>query len=69
MKKIIAIIVSALLVLSLAVGCGSTQDPETPEIQYTKYQAQFFNSFDTIIQIIGYTETEEEFDRYAQLAE
>ena len=69
MKKIIAIIVSALLILSLAVGCGSTQDPETPEIQYTKYQAQFFNSFDTIIQIIGYTETEEEFDRYAQLAE
>lgn len=32
--------------------------------EYTKYNDSFFDTFDTMVQVIAYTETEEEFDFY-----
>ena len=36
---------------------------------YEKHQHYFFGTFDTIITLIGYTQSAEEFETYAQLAE
>lgn len=58
MKKLILIIFSALMLSS----CASTKAPDT---EYTKYSSQFYGTFDTIVQIIGYSKTEEEFTGYA----
>lgn len=57
MKRIISIILIVILATTSLVGC-------TNEPGYTKYSETFFGSFDTIIQIVGYTETEEEFKSY-----
>ena len=38
-------------------------------VEYSKYQYYFFGTFDTIITLIGYTQSEEEFQKYAKLAE
>lgn len=40
---------------------GCKKEPE-----YTKYSATFFDTFDTITQIVGYTKTQEEFDTYVE---
>ena len=36
--------------------------------KYNKYTDTFFNAFDTMIQIVAYTESEEEFERYFDYA-
>lgn len=59
MKKFVSIIFSVLFLLT---GCSTQKAPETG---YTKYSAQFYGTFDTIVQIIGYCQTEEEFSQYA----
>ena len=74
MKRLIALLLGFCCIFSLLFsGCEGQEaagsSSAVPAEVYTKYQAQFFNSFDTIIQIIGYTETEEEFQGYAAMAE
>lgn len=65
MKKIIAALLGMLLpAVLLLSGCSRQAAPV-----YTKYQAQFFGAFDTVIQLVGYTETRDEFDLYADYAE
>ena len=49
-------------VFLLLPGCGVQKTPDTG---YTKYSAQFYGTFDTVVQIVGYCKTEEEFSRYA----
>ncbi|TJX15647.1 FAD:protein FMN transferase [Tissierella creatinini] len=56
MKKILSIIMALTMIIGF-LGC--TKRPE-----YTKYSASFFDTFDTITQIVGYTKTEEEFNKY-----
>lgn len=53
-----------LLALMLLVSTSCAQ-----EVTYTKYQHYFFGTFDTIITLLAYTETEDEFKTYAKLAE
>lgn len=48
-----------LTVLLLVSGCASES-----KTNYERYQGTFFEYFDTIITVIGYTETEEEFRDY-----
>ena len=55
-------IFSALLALLLLTGCAST--PETHK--QTQYQATFLTLFDTVTTIVGYADTEEEFQAKAQ---
>lgn len=54
-KKIIMI----LLAISMLAGCSQ-------ETAYNKYSDSFYDTFDTITQVVGYTETEEEFEEYME---
>ncbi len=56
MKKILTIIMALTIMISFS---GCTKKPE-----YTKYSTSFFDTFDTVTQVVGYTKTEEEFDKY-----
>lgn len=60
MPKFIALIVAALLCAPLA-GCGSNP--------YQKYSTEFFGTFDTVIQVMGYAKSQKEFDAWEQKAE
>lgn len=55
MKKLIALLTAVFLLLP---GCGVQKTPDTG---YTKYSTQFYGTFDTVVQIVGYCKTEEEF--------
>lgn len=55
---------SICLALMLVVSSSCAQ-----QIPYEKYQHFFFGTFDTIITLIGYTQSAEEFQTYAKLAE
>lgn len=59
MKKIIPIILIGILLIGVLAGCE-----KKPE--YTKYSDNFFDVFDTVTQIVGFTKTEEEFDEYVE---
>ena len=61
MKRSFLCILLALLMLATS-SCAQP-------IEYSKYQYYFFGTFDTIITLIGYTQSEEEFQEYAKLAE
>lgn len=54
MKKILSLFTTAVLVICLA-ACSATN-------KKTKYNAYYFDFFDTATTITGYTETKEEFD-------
>ena len=53
-----------ILAVLLALGAGCEKAP--PDTGYTRYSTQFYDTFDTIIQVIGYTETQEKFEGYAE---
>lgn len=55
MKKVLAIAMILCLVLTLS-GCGQTAAKEK-----TRYQAEFLDLFDTMTQIVGYSDSEELF--------
>lgn len=61
MKKTISVIVLIILTISLLSGCWSKQKKE-----YTKYSDSFFDTFDTMVQVLGYTKTEDEFNSYVE---
>ena len=42
-------------------GCAGKEEASP----YTRYTVQFYDTFDTVIQVMGYTETQEEFEAYA----
>lgn len=63
LQRLSALALAAALLLS--AGCGAKETPP-PDTGYTRYTTQFYDTFDTIIQIIGYTETQEEFEGYAE---
>ena len=55
-------LISGILGLCFALaGCGSEREPEL-----SRYDAQFFQLFDTVTSIIGYTKDQETFTAYAQ---
>lgn len=59
MRRIIAGFMAAIMVMVLFTGCQ-----EKPKTEYTKYSDSFFEAFDTITTVVGYTKTEEEFKSY-----
>lgn len=59
MKRFICILLAALLLFSCGAGAEG----------YQKFQHYFFGTFDTIITLIGYTQTADEFRVYSDLAE
>ena len=64
MKKIITTIIVLILAISLVTGCQTNKTKE-----YNKYSDSFFDTFDTLVQVVGYTETEEEFNSYVEKIE
>jgi thiamine biosynthesis lipoprotein len=56
-KKIVAMLL-AVITITGAGGCSKNKE--------TRYQAEFLTLFDTVTQIIAYTETKEEFSLYSQ---
>ncbi|MDW5299035.1 MAG: FAD:protein FMN transferase [Sedimentibacter sp.] len=66
MKKIILLLLAIVSIFALFAGCEKQkQEPET-EQAYKKYSYTFLDTFDTVTQVVGYTETEEEFNLYAE---
>ncbi len=57
MKKILAKILIIILILSILAGCEKKP-------VYNKYEDTFFGTFDTVITVIGYAKTKEEFSSY-----
>lgn len=55
-------IVIAILIVVLITACR----PE-PKSQYTSYKDSFFDTFNTMVVVIGYAETEEEFSSYMEM--
>lgn len=60
MKKAIAILLAITLMFGL-VACGDSASKKT------RYEGEFAFLFDTVTQVVGYTETKEEFSEYVQL--
>ncbi|MBM7616220.1 FAD:protein FMN transferase [Alkaliphilus hydrothermalis] len=58
MKKKVSVLLMCCLLFSL-IGCKT----ET-KIEYNKFSDSFFDTFDTLITVVGYTEDEEEFNTY-----
>lgn len=47
--------------MMILIGCQSNE-----QIQYNRYQETIFDTFDTVTQVIGYAESEEEFNTYVE---
>lgn len=60
-KTLIALLLILLFILSS--GCGGQKS------EYQKYSYEFLNTFDTVIQIMGYAKSQNEFDGWAKKAE
>ena len=60
MKRFISFCMAVLMLVGIT-GCSAA--PKTEKFQY-----QFFDTFDTLIQIVGYADSQEEFDVWARQA-
>lgn len=59
MKKITCFVIMLVLVLLIFSGCQKAQ-----ENKYYKYRDTFFGTFDTLTQVVGYTKSQQEFEKY-----
>lgn len=59
MKKVMVVFILALLLLITACS------PQVEEQEYQRYSTHYLDIFDTVVQVIGYTSSEEEFFEYA----
>lgn len=59
MKRILTIVMIMLLITFSFSGCR-----KAPEVKYTKYDDSFFDAFDTVVMVVGYTKSEDEFKTY-----
>lgn len=69
-KRILTLFVS-MLCLSILLSCtGPKQEPQpdSGNAPLQKHEKMFYDTFDTIINIVFYTETQEEFDKYYEMA-
>lgn len=55
---------SLILVLVLAIPIAACNN-RTEVDDYQRYRATFLDTFDTVVQVIGYTKSEEEFNEYS----
>jgi len=65
MKKVVSLLLAVILTFLFLSGCQQNENPPT-EQAYKKYTYTFLDTFDTVTQVVGYTETEEEFNRYTE---
>jgi len=63
MKRVCALLILSCFLLTSCSAFGESNN------KYQKFSHYFFDTFDTIITLIGYTQTQEEFTQYASIAE
>jgi len=56
MKKLISIVLTLCVSLSVFTGC-------TPQPKYEKFNTTMFDLFDTVVSVISYQQSQEDFDR------
>lgn len=56
MRKFLSFLLCAFLILAICPGCRGER--------YDKYRGQFYGTFDTVVELVGYVEREKDFDRY-----
>ncbi|MGI6143392.1 MAG: FAD:protein FMN transferase [bacterium] len=62
MKRLARPLIIIMVLLLLLLGCRKTQVNE-----YKRYTGSFLGTFDTVIQVVAYTKSEEEFSTYFEL--
>ena len=63
-RKTFLRLIPFLLTIALITGCS-----QAPTSSYTKYSYEFMGVFDTVMQIVGYSKTQDEFDEMCRQAE
>jgi FAD:protein FMN transferase len=65
MKKNVKIILISMMVLAIPLGLlGCEEEPE-----YERYTYRYFDTFDTVTDVVGFAESEEAFNEYAEYIE
>lgn len=59
MRRIVVIFMIVFLFISFLTGCQTV-----PKNEYNKYTDSFFDTFDTLILVVAYTKSEQEFNHY-----
>jgi thiamine biosynthesis lipoprotein len=59
MKRMAAGLMILLLIISVFTGCK-----KTPKSEYVKFSQSFYDTFDTIVNVVAYAKSEEEFVGY-----
>jgi len=59
MKRIAAALLAVILIGISITGCQ-----KKPESEYYKYTKSFFGTFDTVVTVVAYTKSEDEFNSY-----
>jgi thiamine biosynthesis lipoprotein len=62
MKRLVSILMAVFITMLVFTGCQ--KEVKSKDIKYTKYSDTFFDAFDTITMVVGYTKNEEEFKAY-----
>ena len=61
-KNVLQKILVLVWAMVLLIGCGTPVKEQETRVKKTQYQASFLDLFDTVTTILGYAETEEEFE-------
>ncbi|MBA1335428.1 MAG: FAD:protein FMN transferase [Firmicutes bacterium] len=61
MRRLTAKFIVVLLLALLLTGCQTE-----PKNEYSKYSESFFDTFDTLVNVVAYTKSEQEFNAYFQ---
>lgn len=61
MKKTVKLLSILFLIILIFIGCNKVN-----ENLYEKYTDSFFDTFDTMTVVVGYTKSEEEFNSYME---
>ena len=61
-KRILQKIIFLCLTMAFLTGCGTVKEEQEAKVEKTQYQASFLDLFDTETTILGYAESEEEFE-------
>lgn len=64
MSKVKKIFIIIFLILSMILSILLSGCRFSPQNEYTRYTDSFFGTFDTLVQVVAYTKSEEEFRRY-----
>jgi len=57
-KKICSVVLVAILTMNFS-GCGSSKS--------NRYESQYLDIFDTVTQIVAYTDSKKQYDEYSKL--